>query len=716
MKPLFSPLIATVFLFAASAVAETVDLFNGKDFSGWYLYTPDKNADPAQTWTVKDGVIHCTGQPAGYIRTEAEYENYILRLEWRWLDKGGNSGALHHITGEDGAFFGTWPKSVEVQLGDRDAGDFWVIGGADFKEHTDPENRRVMKAHDSNEKPLGEWNRLEVRCDRDRIEVKVNGLLQNVATETTLTKGTVGLQSEGTPIEFRNIALERLELKKAQGSVYEDANGNGRRDSGEKGIPGVLVTNQRDLVETDNDGRYEIEVDDDDSLAVVKPANYNLPVDENNLPQFYYIHKPNGSSIHKYAGVAPTGPLPASIDFALLPAEKKTQFDVVVFGDPQPSDYQEVQYIRDDVVAEMIDEPAVQISDFGVTLGDVMNNDLSLYEPYNEVIGEVGKPWYNVIGNHDLNFDSPVDDYSDETWERVFGPNYSAFFHGDVLFLNLDNVYWTIGIVRDEKTGELKRDGGYIGLLGEEQIAWAEKVLAHHDPKKLVVIMTHIPLEREWGLDTQDWPELKKSLSGRKVLALAAHTHTQEHVFIAQHEDSVSDAEIHHLINVTVCGAWWKGRRDERGIPIATTSDGVDNGYTILSIDGADYTTAYKPSGKPWDYQIRIVSPVGHVKNGVPAVVNVLAGSSKSEVAYRIGEGVLCEMKRERMADPFMRHLWDTRDQNLKKAAQEPTDRNTHIWTAELPVLDPGTHTITIVEKDHYGNTHRQAGIFVVDE
>jgi hypothetical protein len=85
-------------------------------------------------------------------------------------------------------------------------------------------------------------------------------------------------------------------------------------------------------------------------------------------------------------------------------------------------------------------------------------------------------------------------------------------------------------------------------------------------------------------------------------------------------------------------------------------------------------------------------------------------------VAYRIGEGVLCEMKRERMADPFMRHLWDTRDQNLKMAAQEPTDRNTHIWTAELPVLDPGTHTITIVEKDQYGNTHRQAGIFVVDE
>src|SRR3990172_3961814 len=97
-------------------------------------------------------------------------------------------------------------------------------------------------------------------------------------------------------------------------------------------------------------------------------------------------------------------------------------------------------------------------------------------------------------------------------------------------------VCWTIRDKKDEKCGKIEKKGGYIGLFGSEQIAWVEKVLAHHDPAKLVVVMTHIPLEREWGVETADWPELEKRFSSRKVLALAAHTHTQEHVFIARHD------------------------------------------------------------------------------------------------------------------------------------------------------------------------------------
>ncbi|MCA9437891.1 MAG: metallophosphoesterase, partial [Candidatus Omnitrophica bacterium] len=228
----------------------------------------------------------------------------------------------------------------------------------------------------------------------------------------------------------------------AKGVVFADINGNGKQDNGENGIPKIMVSNQREVVETDSEGAYQIEVDDDDIIMIVKPDAYELPVNKDHLPQFFYIHKPKGSPEQKYPGVKPTGPLPESIDFPLIPTESKTDYDVVVFGDPQPADYREVEYIRDDVVAEMMNEPAVQKSAFGVTLGDVMNNDLSLFEPYNEVVGQLGKTWYNVIGNHDLNFDSPTDEFSDETWHRVFGPNYYAFFQGEVLYLALDNVHW----------------------------------------------------------------------------------------------------------------------------------------------------------------------------------------------------------------------------------------------------------------------------------
>jgi len=198
-------LLATAAMPLAHA-GKKIDLFNGKDFTGWKLFLPDENVDPSRVWTAKKGVIHCTGQPAGYIRTEEEYENYRLSLQWRWPDKGGNSGLLLHIVGEDKV----WPKSVESQLQARNAGDFWVIGGADFKEHVNADDRRVPKKHRHNEKKRGEWNTMEAVCEGDTIRIYVNGLLQNEATETTLTRGRIGLQSEGTPIEFRKIKLSPL--------------------------------------------------------------------------------------------------------------------------------------------------------------------------------------------------------------------------------------------------------------------------------------------------------------------------------------------------------------------------------------------------------------------------------------------------------------------------------------------------------------------------
>ncbi len=184
----------------------TVSLFNGQDFSGWVRFIPDPNVDLDTVWQVKDGVIHCTGNPNGYIRTEKPYSNYRLEFEWRWVEKPGNSGVLLHITGEDKV----WPKSIEAQLKSENAGDFWVIDGTDFKEHVNKEDRRVPKKEESNEKPIGEWNTMRIECRGNTIKVYVNDLLQNEATEASVSEGMIGLQSEGAPIEFRNITLTPL--------------------------------------------------------------------------------------------------------------------------------------------------------------------------------------------------------------------------------------------------------------------------------------------------------------------------------------------------------------------------------------------------------------------------------------------------------------------------------------------------------------------------
>lgn len=194
--------LATIHAEEAST-PERIDLFNGKNFDGWKLFLPDANADPAATWSVRDGVIHCTGSPVGYLRTTVPYENYTLCFQWRFPENGGNSGVLLHASEPDQV----WPKSIEGQLESGHAADIWVIGGTDFKEHTNKEDRRVPKREASNEKPLGEWNQYKAVCDGGTIELYINGLLQNRATECTVTKGFIGFQSEGTPIEFRDIHI-----------------------------------------------------------------------------------------------------------------------------------------------------------------------------------------------------------------------------------------------------------------------------------------------------------------------------------------------------------------------------------------------------------------------------------------------------------------------------------------------------------------------------
>ena len=230
----------------------------------------------------------------------------------------------------------------------------------------------------------------------------------------------------------------------ATGTVFLDTNGNQMKDDNEKGLSGVRVSNGQDIVETDANGQYSLTVSDDTILFVIKPRGLMTPVDENRLPKFYYIHKPHGSPDGlKYAGVAPTGPLPASIDFPLIEQAEADTFKILVFGDTQPYNMQEIEWLAHDVIEEVIGTDAV----FGVSLGDLVGDDLNLFHPLNGVMATVGIPWYNVYGNHDMNFLATDDRYADETFERVYGPACYSYDWGPVHFINIDNVYF----YRDEE-------------------------------------------------------------------------------------------------------------------------------------------------------------------------------------------------------------------------------------------------------------------------
>ena len=188
-------------------------LFNGKDLSGWKVIPEE--ADTQDTWYVKDGILCSTGKPNGYLRTEKEYSNYHLHIEWRWPDEPTNSGVFIHAGGEDKV----WPELIECQLMAGNAGDFVLINGTgmtvDGQDRKD-QNRQfvgIPKKQASSEKPAGQWNSYDIYCKGDTIKCLVNDVLQNEGTSVTPNSGYICLQSEGGPIEFRNIYIDDLGKK-----------------------------------------------------------------------------------------------------------------------------------------------------------------------------------------------------------------------------------------------------------------------------------------------------------------------------------------------------------------------------------------------------------------------------------------------------------------------------------------------------------------------
>lgn len=485
----------------------------------------------------------------------------------------------------------------------------------------------------------------------------------------------------------------------ARGHVYEDRNGNRSRDPDEPGVAGIKVSNGRQIVVTGEEGEYEIGVSDDCIIFVIKPRNWMTPLDHHNLPQFYYIHKPEGSPEQHFPGVAPTGPLPESVDFALYPQQEPDQFRALLFGDTQSRNRQEVEYMAHDVIEQIVNEEAHGAS-LGVTLGDIVFDDLDVFEPHNQAIALIGIPWYNVIGNHDLNYDAPDDKHSDETFESLYGPSYYSFDYGPVHFMVLDDVTW--------HGATEQRRGHYTGGLGSEQMDFIRNDLSLIPEGQLVVLMMHIPL-----VNVEDRQELYRLIEQRPFsLSIAAHTHYLKHYYLDEEDGWHGPQPHHHAVNVTVCGSWWRGTPDELGIPHATMSDGGPNGYSIISFDGAKYDLEYRAARRPANYQMNIYLPqeISLAEELTTAVlVNVFNGSARSKVRMRaLPDGEWRELERVAGIDPYFAELKEREAAGETVGIDLPSPSVTeHLWRGLLPIgLGPGTHMIEVETTDASGKVY----------
>ena len=509
----------------------------------------------------------------------------------------------------------------------------------------------------------------------------------------------------------------------ASGRVFETVSAS------RVGLAGVLVSNGRDVVATGPDGRYSITVSDETVLFVVKPAGYMTPVDPATmLPRFFYIHQPAGSpaALHlTYPGVAPTGPLPSSIDFELMRQDEPKAFEVVLFTDPQPESDAEVDFIREDVIEAL----AGTTARFGLTAGDIMFDDLSFYDRLNRIIGTIGIPWYNIGGNHDLNFEAPGRRYSRETFKRVFGPPAHAFAYADAVFLMLDDVEY-LGPDPSRPRGAPP----YRGRLDDDQLAFVRAMLAHIPDDRLIVVVMHIPLENYLdpkGADVNltNRADLFKLFEGRRfTVSFSGHTHTTEHHYFTEAEGWPSPTPHHHHVLTAVSGSWWSGPYDHRGVAVADSRDGTPNGFHILSIEGNGYKTRFVPAKEPNRRQVRIsVESRFHAANkevrrdfrpgqliqspvalaAVPAtsvVANVFDGGPRTTVTMRIGGGEAIAMTRKAMPDPFVEDVFD-RNEAVKKPWIK-AEVSSHMWIARLPAtLAAGTYKLIVTAVTEYGDS-----------
>jgi len=202
----------TIFSVMNAAEPDFVPLFNGKDLAGWV----NVNCAP-NTFTVKDGMIHCTGRPTGVMRTDRHYENFILELEWRHMVPKGNAGLFiwsDAVTAPGVPF----TRSIEVQILDgrntdsyTSHGDVFAIHGATLvPDRPHPGGAMRCLPSEMRAKPSPEWNHYRVECNDGVIKLAVNGKVVSGVSKCNPRNGYICLESEGSEVHFRNIRVKEL--------------------------------------------------------------------------------------------------------------------------------------------------------------------------------------------------------------------------------------------------------------------------------------------------------------------------------------------------------------------------------------------------------------------------------------------------------------------------------------------------------------------------
>ena len=411
-------------------------------------------------------------------------------------------------------------------------------------------------------------------------------------------------------------ADNELTKEYVMGTVFNDINRDGKQNRGEKGIRGVEVSNGYDVVSTDYNGKYKLPIKarglENFTVFVTKPSGWQVPVNEDMVPQFYYHHKPAGSPELRFGGLSATGPQPEAINFPLIKDRYRKNFKIAVSGDPQPYSNNEIGYVRDSLANELAQRDDLE---FVIVEGDVMGDDLDLYPRFKKILSAANMPMYFVPGNHDLDFDAPSDEHSFDTFKREWGPTYYSLDIGGVHFVTLDNVRYPCTPEVDNVDGkhdfcnDPESSPTYNGIIDAAQMEWLENDLAKVPQWKLIVLNMHIPLVSFVDMDatkqqTDNAQWLYDLIGDRPAVALSGHTHTLETFLPGESYAGWQEAlelgatPFPQIITGATSGSWWSGDFDEYNLPMAIQRLGAPRGYLIFEFTGNNFASKFKAANK----------------------------------------------------------------------------------------------------------------------
>ena len=445
----------------------------------------------------------------------------------------------------------------------------------------------------------------------------------------------------------------------------------GRVQSGGQGLGGVRVTDGVRIVQTGADGRFALPSTTRQLFAYLTlPAGYAIPQNEPGTARFYQPIAPDANGT-------------ATVQFDLQPIDGgDEQHAFVALADPQTEDMAEMERFHQQTVPDV--QQAVQALGrpaFGIGCGDLMFDDLALFPEYERAVQMMGLPFFQVIGNHDLDFASPTDPGSARTFREYFGPTYYSFDRGAVHYVVLDDVFWN--------------GDSYFGYLDDVQLDWLANDLSYLDAGQPVIVFTHIPpLSTRYRRAGESQPSPRGSVSNRARLyalldpfdahIIAGHTHESEH----RYENGPHE----HVIGAT-CGAWWSG-------PICY--DGTPKGYAVYEVDGTDIQWRYQSTGHDADHQMRLY-PAGSDPSAPDELIANVWDADDGWTIVWYEDGIRKgEMARRTGTDPLSEELHRGEDLPERRPWVDPVPTD-HLFYA--PVSD-AAETVRVEATDRFGRTY----------